>query len=670
MSELRVYNSREELYRGANIATEYCRGAVNGWLGEDRAAEEFNLLRNQFLYFPNFLVAGAAGKKQFLYRFVRKAIGSDTKNYPQQIGDCVSFGAKNAVEYLICTEKAVNGIREDFHPIFPPYIYGTSRVQVGGGRLGNEDGSLGSWAAQSVMKYGILAADDSGVPAYSGQVAKTWGRSPGPAQNFLDIASKRPVKSAAQIKSWEELVAAIVNGYPCTVASNQGFAMEADSSGFHQAKGQWGHQLCARANTIIKSNTNKEIQFINIGDDIYGADGKLHKVTNVFKREINEDMICIKGCGTIPLYLTKNHPVLILRLKESDIQIAHGIDINSYINSVTTVTTTKNRQLIWVESKDIMTGDYLVCPWPQLSSNEKSPEELPVNDDIAWMLGLYAADGSGEKSHKISFVLGSHQEKEIQRLINCIIQLGFKANVRNFGKYTRIKLFSAKLANKFISWFDKKTNKHLPEWIFNGDWNLKEVLQGIFDGDGNYNNKQKCIVNTSLNLIYQTHSILLSLGEKPYITKRTHNSEYAKNWSDIYVIMWTENSQRPGFNYWDNTNYAVKVKEISTEHYEGNVYNLEVEKAESYIANGVAVHNCIIGADDEYQQPYALILNSWGDVHGHLKSFDGQDDIPVGVIRAKKDVVVGMINQGETFAYSNFDGFPAQDLDEALFKIV
>lgn len=34
------------------------------------------------------------------------------------------------------------------------------------------------------------------------------------------------------------------NGHPVTVASDQGFQMEAGRSGFHEASGIWPHQMC------------------------------------------------------------------------------------------------------------------------------------------------------------------------------------------------------------------------------------------------------------------------------------------------------------------------------------------------------------------------------------------------------------------------------------------
>jgi hypothetical protein len=99
--------------------------------------------------------------------------------------------------------------------------------------------------AEAVVKYGVLAADENGVPKYSGDVAKQFGNRGGKAylDKYLPIAKEHPVKSAALVSSWDALVDAICNGYPCTVASMQGFEMEASSDGFHRPRGEWAHQM-------------------------------------------------------------------------------------------------------------------------------------------------------------------------------------------------------------------------------------------------------------------------------------------------------------------------------------------------------------------------------------------------------------------------------------------
>ncbi len=41
--------------------------------------------------------------------------------------------------------------------------------------------------------------------------------------------------------TWDELVAALQNGYPVTICTGQGFTLTRDKDGFCRAKGSWGH---------------------------------------------------------------------------------------------------------------------------------------------------------------------------------------------------------------------------------------------------------------------------------------------------------------------------------------------------------------------------------------------------------------------------------------------
>lgn len=234
---------------GYEVAKAFEKGELCGW-AETRhpglAASEFRVIGSSFV--PATIVGQTrptAGRKAFLWQVVRKVLGADTPNYPQEIGDCVSFGAKNAIEYLQCCEVLMGGERQKFEPVFPPYLYGTGRVYVGRGQLGNDDGSLGSWMAEAVKKYGVLFSKEDGVPDYSGRVAKAWGDPrPGPdLDKWRPTGEKFPVKSAALISTWDELVAAIVNGYPVTTASNVGYDMQPSRDGFHRQTANWSHQM-------------------------------------------------------------------------------------------------------------------------------------------------------------------------------------------------------------------------------------------------------------------------------------------------------------------------------------------------------------------------------------------------------------------------------------------
>lgn len=157
--------------------------------------------------------------------------------------NCVSFGAKNATEYLACCDILLRKDAEQFKPVFPPFYYGSGRILIGGWEGSRSDGSLGSYMAKAVEKYGTLFSDEPNVPKYSGAIAKEWGARGALLKPWLPTTQKYLVKSAALVSTWEELVVAIANGYPCTVASSIGFSMEASSDGFHRQTTQWNHQM-------------------------------------------------------------------------------------------------------------------------------------------------------------------------------------------------------------------------------------------------------------------------------------------------------------------------------------------------------------------------------------------------------------------------------------------
>lgn len=204
-----------------------------------------------------------------LFTYARKLLGADIPNVPQQVGDCVSFGAANAIMYIQCV-PILNGVRQVYKPIFQPYLYGTGRVQVGGTRLGLSDGSTGIWQATAVMKYGAIPSDMDGCPAYSGSIARQWGRGQGPPTQFLTEGQKHLVKSAAKVNSAADAGLAIKNGYAVTVASNQGFSMSAGSDGFHHPSGSWGHQMCLIGYDSGDANVPEHFCLLNSWGDVFG----------------------------------------------------------------------------------------------------------------------------------------------------------------------------------------------------------------------------------------------------------------------------------------------------------------------------------------------------------------------------------------------------------------
>jgi hypothetical protein len=173
-----------------------------------------------------------------LYKAWYDVLGKDPGYPAQQIGDCTSFGHGHANDLLQCIEIGL-GSPMEYRETDTEFIYGASR-QVAG-ILGTGDGSYGSAACHAMCSIGTVSREMLGTTGtYSGARAEAWGKT-GPPQAYQIQAAPYKLGMAAEVTTWDGLVAAITNGYPVTICTGQGFVMTRDPDGFCAPEGTWGH---------------------------------------------------------------------------------------------------------------------------------------------------------------------------------------------------------------------------------------------------------------------------------------------------------------------------------------------------------------------------------------------------------------------------------------------
>lgn len=224
--------------------------ARNGWSADAFESEETAQIVGSL---PEFAITGENGElivqdnskaNVRLWDAVLSVNGQHLPNIPQQVGDCVSWAYCNAGEIVICVEMATNG--GEFHRLFPPYVYGTSRVQIGNRRI-KGDGSCMAWAVKAGQQFGVLRADADGVPPYSGAIARQWGKE-GPPKDLIEATKMFTIGTASPVRSAAEVRDAIANGYPCPFgAGGIGFDRVVVKHGRLLAdppSGSWAHAQC------------------------------------------------------------------------------------------------------------------------------------------------------------------------------------------------------------------------------------------------------------------------------------------------------------------------------------------------------------------------------------------------------------------------------------------
>lgn len=221
-----------------------------GW--KDRPAEVARYVAQLpmpfFAMSASVLRGSGSGKIALLHKSLEQVHGSFPVAY-QTIGDCVSHGWALAINILKAVQITIDGRPEEWRGLAASeVIYAGSRVEIGGGRLGNSDGSIGAWAADWVTKYGVVLRGKYGsidLSEYDGQRAKAWGaRGRGVPDELEPIAKEHPVQTVSLVRSYEEARDAIANGYPVPVCSMQGFEARRDAQGFARPRGTWPHCMC------------------------------------------------------------------------------------------------------------------------------------------------------------------------------------------------------------------------------------------------------------------------------------------------------------------------------------------------------------------------------------------------------------------------------------------
>jgi hypothetical protein len=229
----------------------YAEHKMRGWQPNPEAQAAFikSLARNAvWASAAPSIVGSGKGKTVLLFENYAKIVDPTLEPHLQEIGDCTSHGWGMAIDILAATEIVAGETEKFVAPIATELLYGCERVQVGGGRLKDEDGGLGAWCAKAVTKYGTLNRlqyldNKYDFRKYSGTAAKQYGAL-GVPRDLLPIQSEHHVNTVALITSYVEARDAIANGYPVAVCSGIGFQSVRDADGFAKQEGEWGHCMC------------------------------------------------------------------------------------------------------------------------------------------------------------------------------------------------------------------------------------------------------------------------------------------------------------------------------------------------------------------------------------------------------------------------------------------
>lgn len=238
--------------------------------------------------------------------------------------------------------------------------------------------------------------------------------------------------------------------------------------------------------------------------------------------------------------------------------------------------------------------------FPKRSSNPCfTPDALVVL--MAW----YLSDGS-VTPNAVEFTLGAAELDNIQSVCSAAASLGLNARTADDTKSNTVKIFVSSVALRNMLAQSCGVGSHykrIPFEMIGGKEAL--FLDTLLKGDGYVHGKTATYSTTSQHLAFGVQQLAIMLGYRAGISQyynrpskiggRTINSKY-----DIWKIRWCIEPETPT-KYSNRLRMAkycmhAAVRSATKEHYKGKVYNLAVQYDESFVANGILVHNCSFDA--------------------------------------------------------------------------
>ncbi len=363
---------------------------------------------------------------------------------------------------------------------------------------------------------------------------------------------------------------------------------------------------CFVPSTIIGSYCPNTIS--NIYGEVFGCDGLPHRVVRKFQHMYDGPVVQLVARGTLPVICTPEHKFLIYR----PYRTLHGLPYRpdrvgkNHMDSFKAVKW-HNDQPMWVEAKKLKIGDFFLSPILSLKTDSSRKLILEVrsengnarevkipeqSSDLAWLFGLYAADGSSIGPGSLEITLG--RSDDMERVLKTFALFGIEANAREHENYARVKVNSRTLTYNFRKWFGTSSyEKHLPDFLFS--WDTKAVLEGVTDGDAYFYSKRNSMTFLSISpvLAQQVWYLSLANGNFPYIRQCKRLSSFT-NASPAWTVEWRDTRAFHYTSKWSRY-YCLPIMSINFDTYNGPVYNLEVSDNPTYLANGVIAHNCAAG---------------------------------------------------------------------------
>lgn len=361
----------------------------------------------------------------------------------------------------------------------------------------------------------------------------------------------------------------------------------------------WLSPDCFPAGTLVMTREGyTPIEEIQIGDEVLTHQSRWRKVTET--SSARRPLISIKGHGHPGIAVSPEHPFL-ARLRKDIWDTEPPGDRRTL------------EPQDWVPASALDKGWYWATPTSFPGANIPSIDghsmEADESDErLLWLAGRYLGDGWTRLTETRADVVITCGMHEVERLRDKLNQWPREASRSEFNELEWHERATG-AAYQFttdhrglVQWLGthfghSAESKRMPAWVLGASEDCRRALLAGYLSADDWDNVTFSECRTvSKALAFGVKALLTSLGETVMVHKLANSpviEGHQVNAREIYMLRWrAQIAEKHAQTFRENGMEWCPIREQKDLACDAEVFNIGVDEDESYVVEGIVVHNC------------------------------------------------------------------------------